>query len=104
MVYSRGQRWGTGSIELGIRPCINFKGETRSNDTHASTTDPKARSYKKADGDKSRLAYLGHTLMENRNGLVVDAETPLATGTAEREAAIAMVALSVSKMGATLPT
>lgn len=80
---------------------VDFKGEKRSNDTHASTTDPQARLYKKADGEKSRLCYLGHALMENRNGLAVDLETTLATGTAEREAAKAMVARSV-KRGATL--
>jgi hypothetical protein len=74
--------------EDGARiPTVDFKGEKRSNDTHASTTDRQARLYKKAEGEKSRLCYLGHTLMENRNGLAVDLETMLATGTAEREAA-----------------
>lgn len=70
-------------------------------DTHASTTDPEARSYKKAEGERSRLCYLGHALMETRNGLAVDVETTLATGTAEREAAAAMVTRSV-KRGSTL--
>src|ERR1700683_3400995 len=65
----------------------DFKKTKRSNRTHASTTDKDARLYRKGDGQESRLAYLGHVLMENRNGLVVGAEAPLATGRAEREAA-----------------
>ena len=65
----------------------DFRKTKRSNETHASTTDPDARLYRKGDGQESRLAYLGHALMENRNGLVVGAEATLATGTAEREAA-----------------
>jgi len=85
----------------GRNPTVDFKGEKRSNTTHASTTDPEARLYKKADGEKARLAYLGHALMENRNGLVVDMETTPATGRAEWEAAQAMVVRSV-KPGATL--
>jgi transposase len=68
----------------------NFRKTERSNATHASTTDRDARLYKKGDGQESRLAYLGHALMENRNGLVVAAEATLATGTAEREAAAAL--------------
>jgi len=56
----------------GRNPTVDFKGEPRSNDTHASTTDPDARLYKKAEGEESRLGYLGHAPMENRNGLVVD--------------------------------
>ncbi|WP_426079196.1 IS5 family transposase [Janthinobacterium sp. PSPC3-1] len=81
---------------------VDFKGEKRSNETHQSTTDPDARLYKKGDGDKSRLCYLGHALMENRNGLVVDATTTLASGTAERDAALIMAKLSINKAGATL--
>lgn len=65
----------------------DFRKTKRSNETHASKTDPDARLYKKADGQESKLAYLGHALMENRNGLVAGAEATLATGTAEREAA-----------------
>lgn len=65
----------------------DFKKTKRSNRTHASTTDKDARLYRKGDGQESRLAYLGHALMENRNGLVVGAEATLATGTAERDAA-----------------
>ena len=65
----------------------DFKKEKRSNETHASTSDPDARLYRKGDGQPSQLAYLGHTLMENRNGLIVGATATLATGTAERDAA-----------------
>ena len=81
----------------GRNPTVIFKGESRSNKTHASTTDPDARLYKKSDGDKSRLCYLGHALMENRHGLAVDVETTQASGTAEREAAKTMVARTVKK-------
>src|SRR6516164_7830215 len=70
----------------------DFHGEKRSNQTHASTTDPDARLYKKSPGSAAKLAYLGHVLMENRNGLVVAAEMTQATGRAEREAASAMMA------------
>lgn len=69
----------------------NFHNEKRSNDTHASTTDPDARLYRKADGRESRLCFMGHVLMENRNGLAVGAALTCATGTAEREAALALL-------------
>jgi transposase len=65
----------------------NFREEKRSNETHASMTDPDARLYRKGNGQESRLAYLGHALMENRNGLAVAGMVTHATGTAEREAA-----------------
>lgn len=69
----------------------DFRGETRSNETHASTSDPDARLYRKAVGQPSRLAYMGHLLMEHRNGLIVDAELTRAGGRAERSAALAML-------------
>ena len=69
----------------------DFHGEKRSNETHASTTDLDARPYKKTAGQAAKLCHLGHVVMENRNGLAVAATTTLATGTAEREAAEAMV-------------
>ena len=69
----------------------NFHKEKRSNETHSSTTDPDARLYRKADGRESRLCFMGHVLMENRNGLAVDATLTRATGTAEREAALAIL-------------
>jgi transposase len=81
----------------GRNPTVIFKGEPRSNETHESATDPDARLYKKSEGDKSRLCYLGHALMENRHGLAVDVETTQASGTAEREAAKTMVARTVKK-------
>jgi len=70
---------------------VDFRGEPRGNETHASTTDPDARLYKKAAGQAAKLCHMGHVLMENRNGLVVDTSLTKATGTAERDAAIAMV-------------
>jgi transposase len=71
----------------------DFHGEARSNETHASTTDPDARLYKKANGQAAKLCHMGHVLIENRSCLVVDARTTLATGTAEREAAVAMIGM-----------
>lgn len=69
----------------------NFHREKRSNQTHASTTDPDARLTKKSKGQEAKLAFTGHLLMENRNGLVVDARLTHATGTAEPETALAML-------------
>jgi transposase len=70
----------------------NFRGEKRSNDTHHSTTDSDARLAKKSRGSESRLAYMGHTVMENRHGLIVKAAASLATGTAERDVAAELLA------------
>ncbi len=72
-------------------PTVDFHGERRTNATHASTTDPEARLYKKAAGQAAKLCDQGHVLMENRHGLVVDAQGSAASGTAERDAALAMV-------------
>src|SRR5208282_1881267 len=69
----------------------NFHNEKRANDTHCSTTDPEARLYRKATGRESRLCFMGHVLMENRNGLAVGAALTRATGTAEREAALTLL-------------
>jgi hypothetical protein len=66
---------------------VDFHGQKRRNDTHASTTDADARLYRKGRGKESKLAYLGHALAENRHGLVVNASLTQATGTAERDAA-----------------
>lgn len=71
-------------------PTVDFRGERRRNDTHASTTDPQARLFRKGSGREARLCYMGHVLTENRHGLVVGAQLTQATGTAEREAALAM--------------
>jgi transposase len=73
-------------------PTVNFRGERRKNDTHQSTTDPDARLYKKGVGRPAQLAYLGHVLMENRSGLVVDTRVTPADGYGERDAALMMVA------------
>jgi hypothetical protein len=69
----------------------NFHKEKRSNETHASTTDPDARLARKSNGQEAKLAYTGHLLMENRHGLVVDARLTHATGTAEPQAALTML-------------
>jgi hypothetical protein len=75
----------------------DFHGEKRRNETHASTTDPDGRLYRKGRGQPAKLAYLGQVLMENRHALVVDTRLTLATGTAEREAALEMVAARVAE-------
>jgi transposase len=69
----------------------DFHGEQRLNDTHASTTDPEAKLYRKSKGTPAKLCYLGHAISENRHGLVVDACVTEANGTAERSAAIEML-------------
>ncbi|MEJ2604860.1 MAG: IS5 family transposase [Gammaproteobacteria bacterium] len=69
----------------------DFRGQKRSNATHASTTDPDARLYKKSPGAGAMLCFMGHTLMENRNGLILQADLTQADGHAERRAAIDMI-------------
>jgi transposase len=69
----------------------NFHGQQRTNETHESTTDPDARLYKKSYGKESHLAYLGHALVENRNGLIAAAMATQADGYAEREAALLLL-------------
>src|ERR1700693_1928418 len=69
----------------------DFHGEPRRNQTHASSTDPEARLYKKSAGQEAKLSYLGHTLVENRNGLIAAAMTTQADGRAERDAALLML-------------
>lgn len=78
-------------LPSGKNPEIDFHGEKRCNETHASTTDSECRLYKKSKGAEAKLCYLGHVLMENRSGLAIDARLTQATGTAEREAAIEMI-------------
>ncbi len=72
-------------------PTVNFRGERRSNETHASKTDPEALLARKGEGKESKLSYCGNLLVENRNGLIVDAEVFQANGTAERDAALVML-------------
>lgn len=69
----------------------DFKNETRSNDTHESTTDPDARLHRKGHGQESKLCYMGHVLMENRNGLAILGDVTRASGTAERDAALGLI-------------
>ena len=70
---------------------VDFHGQRRRNDTHASVTDPEARLYRKGKGKEAKLCFMGHALMENRNGLIVDAELTHADGYAERAAALTMI-------------
>ena len=72
-------------------PSVDFHGERRTNATHRSTTDPEARVMRKGAGKEARLAFAGHVLMENRHGLCVDLMVTPATGTAERDAALALL-------------
>jgi transposase len=83
---------GGGVRGSGRNPERDFHGEKRCNRTHESTTDREARLYRKGQGRESRLCYMGHALMENRNGLVVGGLVSEANGTAEREAALALLA------------
>lgn len=69
----------------------DFRGESRLNDTHESRTDPEAKNYKKSKGSEAKMSYLGHTLMENRNGLIVKAKVTQSSGSAERNAALDML-------------
>jgi IS5 family transposase len=70
---------------------VDFHGEHRTNATHQSTTDPEARLMRKGQGKEAKLCFSGHVLMENRHGLCVDLQIAAATGTAERDAALAML-------------
>jgi len=82
---------GTPPTDGTRNPEVDFRGEKRSNETHSSTTDPDARLARKGRGKESKLSYQANTLMDNRHGLIVDTEVMHATGTAETEAALAMV-------------
>ena len=77
----------------------NFHGKKRKNDTHASTTDPEARLYRKADGREAKLSYMGHAVMENRNGLAVAGIVTQANGTAERRASETMLKKKAKRSG-----
>ena len=70
---------------------VDFHGQKRSNETHGSVTDPDARLYRKGEGKEAKLCYMGHALMENRSGLVVEASLSRADGHAERNAALSMI-------------
>jgi transposase len=77
----------------------DFHNQRRSNETHASQSDPDSRLYRKAQGREAKLCYMGHALMENRNGLAVGAQVTLASGTAEREASEAMLGAKTRETG-----
>jgi transposase len=81
----------TPAAEKGRNAEVNFHGSKRSNETHASVTDPDARLYRKGGGKEAKLCYMGHALMENRNGLVVGACLTHADGHAERNAALSRI-------------
>jgi transposase len=75
----------------GRNPDVDWRGERRGNASHRSTTDPEARLARKGSGKEARLCYAGHTLIENRHGLIVDLELTQASGTAEREAGLRLL-------------
>ena len=77
----------------------NFHGQQRKNDTHASTSDPDSRLYRKAAGREAKLCYMGHATMENRHGLAVAGTVTFATGTAERRASEIMLKAKAKKAG-----
>jgi hypothetical protein len=70
---------------------VDFRGRRRTNETHASITDPEARLYRKGKGKEAKLCFMGHALMENRHGLIVETELTHADGFGERKAALAMI-------------
>lgn len=72
-------------------PSISFRGQKRTNETHESKTDPQSRLLRKARGHEAKLCYMGHVLMENRNGLAVAGMTTIASGHAERDAALTLI-------------
>src|SRR5262249_20250453 len=88
----------------GGNAAVDFHGEQRTNQTHESKTDPDARLYRKGKGKEAKLCYGGHVVMENRNGLAVDGQITKATGTAEREAALDMLANIANDKRATVGT
>jgi transposase len=83
----------------GRNPDVDWRGERRGNESQRSTTDPEARLARKGRGKEARLCYAGHTLIENRNGLIVDLELTQATGTAEREAGLRLLAKERRRRG-----
>jgi transposase len=82
---------GNGGTPPGRNGEVDFHGQKRSNETHESTTDPESRMARKSNATAAKLSYMGHLLMENRTGLIVDMELTQASGYAERDAAIEML-------------
>ena len=91
---------GGGTAGGGRNAPADFKGETRSNETHRSTTDPDARLYRKGPGMEAKLCFIGHALMENRSGLIVDTRLTRVSGHAERLAALDMIERFAARPGA----
>jgi len=83
----------------GRNPDVDFHGERRGNLSHRSTTDPEARLARKGNGKEAKLCYAGHTLTENRNGLITQCELTQASGTAEREAGLRLLAKERGRQG-----
>jgi transposase len=90
------------SSDGGKNPDVNYRRQKRKNDTHESKTDPDARLYRKSRRTGAQLCYLGHALMENRNGLVVDVRVTHAEGKAEEKSAERMAAAIKGKHRVTL--
>src|SRR5213593_985688 len=90
--FQRKDNRESGTPGDGGNAAVDFHGEQRTNETHESKTDPDARLYRKGKGKEAKLCYAGHVVMENRNGLAVDGQITKATGTAERDAALEMLA------------
>lgn len=89
-VRPKGQPPATPPDDPG-NPTVNFHGDRRSNATHQSTTDPEARLARKGNGREAKLCYMGHVVIENRHGLIVQAQATIATGTAEADTAVDLV-------------
>ena len=83
-------------------PSVSFRGEKRTNQTHESKTDPQARLWRKARGHEAKLCYMGHALMDNRHGLAVAGTATIASGYAEREAALELIASKAGRSRITL--
>lgn len=82
---------GSGAGSRNRNADVDFKGKKRANATHRSTTDPEAMLYRKGPGQAAKLCFIGHGLMENRSGLIVDCRLTLVSGHAERLAALEMI-------------
>ena len=91
---------GGGTAGGGRNAPADFKGEKRSNETHRSTTDPDARLYRKGPGMEAKLCFIGHALMENRSGLIMDTRLTRVSGHAERLAALDMIERFAERPGA----
>jgi len=99
--FQRKDRSGPPPEDPG-NPSVDFRGEKRTNQTHESKTDPQARLWRKARGHEAKLCYMGHVLMENRNGLAVAGEAVSPSGRAEREVALKLIQSTVRSERVTL--